>query len=118
MHDLCRSLKHQRDVGIRGLALFLSYGAQLGIENTDGKTAINYLERYKPWISRKLREKHEEISQERQKKLKQAYFTEVAEVLRELPQYRDSVDEAFLNYIKEAGVEDTLVSALRAKTVF
>ena len=144
-HDLCDSLGRKRAFDIRGLALFLSYGARMGIKDTGGRTAINYLEKYEPWISEELREKYEEkpdpsqerkskplhkeekppappawksaISQERQKELKKAYFTDIAEALRKLPQYRDAVDKAFLNYIKEAGVDDELVSALSAKTV-
>lgn len=146
-HNLCRSLRGKREVGIRGLALFLSYGARLGIKDTNGRKAINYLEKCEPWISEELRKKYEEepdssqegqakplhdenkppappayksaISQERQKELKKAYFTEVAEALRKLPQYRESVDKEFLNYIQKAGVDDNkLLGDLRAKIVF
>ena len=124
-HTLCFSLRRKREVDIRGLSLFLSYGARLAIKDEDGKTPIDILESTKPWIPAELREqldwetapskKERKRLKGEQKRLKKEYFTEVAEALCGLKQYRKPVDPKFLKYIKKAGVDSKLVNELSAR---
>lgn len=125
MHALCASLGFEREIDIRGLSLFLSYGARLDIKDEDGETPIDILERYKPWISEELREqldwgtatskREKKRLKGEQKRLKKEYFTEVAEKLFDLKQHRRPVDPKFLKYIKKAGVDSKLVNKLSAR---
>ena len=140
LHRLCASLRGKGEVGIRGLALFLSHGAKPDIENTNHKTPLDYLEEDEPWVSEELRERYEEqdkgdqpkskplhdedrpppawkahISLAERGRLKQVYLTRVAQGLLKTKQHKP-LNTAFADYVAQAGVEMSLVQQLRSRT--